>query len=184
MGIDMERKLTIVPERCSGCRVCELVCSIRHFGVNNPKKSAIRVMVAYPHPVIRMPIVCSQCRDPKCRENCPTGAIVRSDGIVHIDKDRCIACGHCVISCPFGSIFTHVDIDTPFKCDLCGGDPECAKACPNQAILYRPPHLVGEAHRMASLLKYAHMKEVEYVEKGERRILHYADIERLKEHEV
>jgi len=180
----MERKLTVVPERCSGCRICELVCSIKHFGVNNPKKSAIRVMVVYPHPVIRMPVVCSQCRDPKCRENCPTGAIVRAEGVVYIDEQRCISCGQCVISCPFGSIFTHSDIDTPFKCDLCGGDPECVNACPKQAILYRPPHLVGEAHRMANVMKYAHMREVEYVEKGERRIIHYADIERLKEHEV
>lgn len=36
---------------CSGCRLCELVCAIEHFGVNNPKKAAIRVMHTYPHPV-------------------------------------------------------------------------------------------------------------------------------------
>jgi hypothetical protein len=34
---------------------------------------------------------------------------------------------------------------------------------------------------MASVLKYTKMKEVEYVEKGERKILRYADIERGKE---
>jgi len=34
---------------------------------------------------------------------------------------------------------------------------------------------------MASVLKYAKMKEVEYVEKGERKILRYADIEQGKE---
>jgi hypothetical protein len=34
---------------------------------------------------------------------------------------------------------------------------------------------------MASVLKYTKMKEVEYVEKGERKILRYADIERERE---
>ena len=34
----MPRKLTVIPEQCSGCRICELVCAIKHFGVNNPKK--------------------------------------------------------------------------------------------------------------------------------------------------
>ena len=24
-----------------------------------------------------------------------------------------------------------------FKCDLCGGDPACATACPTEAILYQ-----------------------------------------------
>lgn len=178
----MDRKLTVVPERCSGCHTCELVCSIHHFGANNPKKSAIRVMTAYPHPVIRMPVVCKQCREPKCGENCPENAIVRDNGIVKILEDRCIACMQCVMSCPFGSIYTHRDIDTPFKCDLCGDrNPRCVDACPKQALQFIPGHMMGQAHRMASLLKYAHMKEVEYVEAGEKRVLKYADIEGLKE---
>ena len=42
---------------------------------------------------------------------------------------------------------------------------------------------MGQAHRMASVLKYAHMKEVEDVEEGEKRILKYADIEAMKEKE-
>jgi hypothetical protein len=33
---------------------------------------------------------------------------------------------------------------------------------------------------MTSVLKYVHMKEVEYVEKGERKVLRYADIEKGK----
>jgi hypothetical protein len=56
----MSKKLTVIPEQCSGRRICELVCAIKHFGVNNPKKAAIRVLTTYPHPVVRMPIVCIQ----------------------------------------------------------------------------------------------------------------------------
>ncbi len=172
----MAKRLTVVPERCSGCRLCELACAIQHFGVNNPKKSAIRVMVAFPHPVIRMPIVCRQCGQPKCAENCPENAITRDDGMVTIHADRCIACGQCVITCPFGAIFVHDDVELPFKCDLCGGDPECVKVCPKQAILHQPEHIAGQAHRMSSMLRYAHMKEVTYVEEGEQKKLRYAEI--------
>jgi Fe-S-cluster-containing hydrogenase component 2 len=180
-GRAAHKRLTVVPERCSGCRLCEVACAIVRFGVNNPKKSCLRVMVAYPHPVIRMPIICHQCGDPKCAENCPTDAIEVHDGVVALDGEKCVSCDQCVISCPFGAVFTHEDMDTPFKCDLCGGDPECVKICPKRALLYVPEHMVGEEHRVTSLLKYAHMREIEYVEKGERKILKYADIERLKD---
>jgi hypothetical protein len=40
---------------------------------------------------------------------------------------------------------------------------------------------MGQAQRMSSALKYAHMKEVEYVEGGEKKVLKYADIEAMKE---
>ncbi len=173
----MTKRLTVIPERCSGCRICELTCAIHHWGVNNPKKSAIRVLVMYPQPVIRMPIVCSQCAEPKCAENCPTGAIYRDNGLVRLDEDKCVGCHQCVESCPFGALFVHEDIETPFKCDLCDGDPECVKACPKQALQYVPLHTMGQAHRRSSALRYAHMREVVYVEEGEPKRLQYADSE-------
>jgi len=174
----LPKRLTVVPERCSGCRLCESICALHHFGVNNPKKSAIRVIALYPHPVIRMPVVCRQCAQPKCRENCPTDAILVDNGVVRIDADRCISCQQCVISCPFGAIFVHDDIATPFKCDLCRGRPQCVQHCPKQALQYVPQHELGEANRVATVLRYAHMKEVEYVEEGERKKLRYAEIGR------
>ena len=72
------------------------------------------------------------------------------------------------------------EVETPFKCNLCNGSPRCVEACPRKALLYLPDHVLGQAQRMASVLKYGHMKEVEYVEKGERKVLRYADIEKGK----
>ena len=95
----MTKKLTVIPERCSGCKMCELACAIKHFGVNNPKKSAVRVLVTYPHPVVRMPIVCSQCKKPPCEDACPVGAINRNDGVVKIDQEVCISCFRCIDAC-------------------------------------------------------------------------------------
>ncbi len=49
-------------------------------GANNPKKAALRVLITYPHPVMRLPIVCSQCKVPVCADACPVGALHRIDG--------------------------------------------------------------------------------------------------------
>jgi len=39
-----------------------------------------------------------------------------------------------------------------------------------------PEQALGESRRLANVLSYAHMKEIEYVEKGEKKIIHYAEI--------
>ena len=119
----MSKRLAVIPELCSGCRICELACAIEHFGVNNPKKSAIRVLVTYPHPVVRMPIVCSQCKHPVCADACPVEALKKTEDLVELDTDLCISCLKCVDACPFGAIYAHEDVDNPIKCDLCGGTP-------------------------------------------------------------
>jgi len=182
-SFQVTRRLIVIPERCSGCRICELVCAIEHLGVNNPKKARIRAMVLYPQPVIRMPIVCLQCGDPKCAENCPTGAINRENGLVVLDEEKCVSCQQCVTSCPFGAMFVHDQVETPFKCDLCGGDPQCVKECPKGALVYQPEHVQGQAHRRDTVLRYAHMREVVYEEEGEPKRLRYAEIETGRAHD-
>lgn len=173
----MNKRLAIIPERCSGCRTCELVCSLKHFSVNNPKKSAIRVMMAYPHPVVRMPIVCSHCRKPVCANVCPTDAIFRDErGRILINEEECISCFHCADACPFGAIYIHEDMDYPIKCDLCNGEPACVKECPKNAIMLIPTHILGQVKRINNILSYSQMKEIEYFEKGDKKVIRYAEI--------
>ena len=181
----MAKKLAVIPELCSGCRICELSCSIHHFGVNNPKKSAVRVLVTYPQPVVRMPIICSQCKIPMCADACPVTALTRSDGVVHLDKSTCISCMKCVEACPFGAMFAHEEIENPIKCDMCDGEPQCVANCPKQAIRLIPEQSLGESKRLNNVLSYAHMKEIEFMEKGEKKVIRYAEIgkEVLKENE-
>ena len=172
----MAKKLAVIPELCSGCRLCELVCAIGHFGVNNPKKSAVRVLVTYPHPVVRMPIVCSQCKMPMCGDACPVGAITRQDGVVRLDSDACVCCMKCVSACPFGAMYAHADVDQPIKCDMCDGEPRCVAKCPKAAIRLIPEEAMGEAKRLNNVLSYTHMKEIEFMEKGEKKAIRYAEI--------
>lgn len=172
----MRKKLAAIPELCSGCRICELACAAAHFAVNNPKKSAIRVVTTYPHPVVRMPVVCSQCKSPVCAGACPVGALTRTDEMVRLDRELCISCMKCVEACPFGAIYAHSDVDHPIKCDMCDGEPKCVEVCPKGAIRLVPEQALGESRRISNVLSYAHMKEIEFMEAGETKTIRYAEI--------
>lgn len=119
---------------CSGCRICELVCSFKHRDVFNPKKSAIRVYRS--EPAIDVPIVCFQCRKPLCADACPTNAITKKGKLeaINIVEDLCTGCGRCVEACPFGAIYIHPNESIPIACDLCGGDPTCIRYCAPQIL--------------------------------------------------
>ena len=172
----MSKRLAVIPELCSGCRLCELACAIEHYGVNNPKKSAVRVVVTYPQPVVRMPVICGQCKVPVCADACPVNALSRDNGVVQLDKELCISCMRCVEACPFGAMYAHPEIDHPIKCDMCGGDPKCVEVCPKSAIRLVPEQALGETKRLSNVLSYTHMKEIEFMEKGEKKTIRYAEI--------
>ena len=84
------------------------------------------------------------CEQPTCAEVCPADAIKRTgDGIVQsARKPRCIACGNCVVACPFGVPELYEDRKIMMKCDMCydrtsvGKKPMCATVCPSQALFF------------------------------------------------
>ena len=84
------------------------------------------------------------CEQPTCAEVCPADAIKRTgDGVVQsARKPRCIACGNCVIACPFGVPELYEDKQLMMKCDMCydrstaGKKPMCTTVCPSQALFF------------------------------------------------
>ncbi len=120
---------------CTGCRICQLVCSERLFGGYNPRRSVLSIRDSREN-LVHEPVVCHHCENPFCKSVCPTGAISRNEttGAMIIDRQTCIGCGLCQKYCPLGVIFRDTEMKKSFKCDLCEGKPECVQVCPTGAL--------------------------------------------------
>ncbi|MFH7860250.1 MAG: 4Fe-4S dicluster domain-containing protein [Candidatus Aenigmatarchaeota archaeon] len=115
--------------KCSGCRRCEIACSLKHEGEIWPEASRIRIFMLIPG--IEVPHLCVQCPDYPCVEACPTNAlsINKETSAVEVDKEKCIACGKCIDACPGKIPHMHPTKKHIIICNLCNGDPECVKVC-------------------------------------------------------
>ena len=135
----MAKVLYIDHDKCTGCRLCELVCAVSHDGVSNPTRSRIRVM-KWEAEGLYVPMTCQQCQDAPCLNVCPVEAISQEaeTGRVLVDYNVCIGCRSCVSVCPFGAMSFNTTDRRVLKCDLCGGDPRCVKACTLDAVHYEP----------------------------------------------
>ncbi len=142
--------------KCTGCRNCELACSVRHTSTFNPQRSRIKVIRDEQLDLI-VPVVCLQCEHPLCKEACPTGALdYNESGVLNVDDSKCIGCGNCVTACIYGGIVLEPVSRKAIKCDLCNGDPACIKACEYKAI-----SLVRSDHEGRSIRKRGIEKAIE-----------------------
>jgi len=140
----MQRSLHINPEKCTGCVQCELACSYDNEGVFNPSKSRIKVFKFHDEGRF-VPYTCTQCSDAWCQQACPVDAITvdAATGAKIVNDATCVGCKVCTIACPFGTVNYNADTGKVIKCDLCGGDPECVKACPTDAITFVDANWTG-----------------------------------------
>ncbi|MGE5594275.1 MAG: 4Fe-4S dicluster domain-containing protein [Betaproteobacteria bacterium] len=127
-GNDMDIRV-FNPEKCTGCRNCELACSIAHFGAFNPKRARIQVLRRGCSEELH---VCNHCTEHPCVEACKRGALAWDDGEVFVDDAACNLCGECVAACPSGGV--RIFDGTVLVCDLCHGDPMCVKFCTTGAL--------------------------------------------------
>ena len=116
-------------DRCSGCRLCEIECSLKHEGRIWPEASRIRIFELVPG--INIPHLCAQCSDTPCVKACPKNALCVDEktGAIKVKVEDCIECGLCIEACP-----AKIPRILPGKkgvliCDLCDGDPVCVKVC-------------------------------------------------------
>lgn len=134
-------------QNCTGCRACEYACSTYHEGTVRP--AASRVHVLKHKGIVDVPVICWHCDDAPCIEACPvTPKAIKKDketnGII-LDEKACLGarCLQCVDACPAQYLRTHPDTSMPLFCDLCGGDPQCVKACLAQSGNPQGPCLLG-----------------------------------------
>ena len=148
------RVLMIDHEKCTGCRQCEMVCSVFHNGASNPSRSRIKV-VKWEHVGFYLPMTCQNCEKPFCVEVCPTKACHKDleNQRVLIDRDKCIGCKTCIVACPFGAPLYDKVERVSIKCDYCDGDPQCVRFCEAKAIVYVDEDQVGVSKKREVSLK-------------------------------
>ncbi len=60
--------------KCSGCRICELVCALAQTGECNPKKSIVKITANFPEPGYHIKMGgCKLCGE--CLKYCPPKAL-------------------------------------------------------------------------------------------------------------
>jgi formate dehydrogenase iron-sulfur subunit len=154
---------------CIGCKACEVACKQwnelpddgYHFSGMSYDNTMALGSITWRHvSFIERPVplggqdagafswlmasdVCKHCARAGCLENCPTGAIIRTEfGGVYVQPDICNGCGYCVSGCPFGVIDRNPDDGRAWKCTFCYDrqkhdmQPACAKACPTASIQF------------------------------------------------
>jgi tetrathionate reductase subunit B len=169
------RRLAMVVDldRCVGCQACSVACKAEHGVRLGGFRSWVlaKEVGRYPNVTrVFLPRLCNHCEHPPCVDVCPTGATYkRDDGLVDIDRSRCIGCRHCMAACPYGSRYfnpsrspdegrfpalTHGTVD---KCDFCahrvdnGVVPACVNTCPAGARLFGDMNAPeGDVHELVA----------------------------------
>lgn len=166
--------------RCIDCKGCLISCKVANSVPTGQWRNWIKTDVrpvqgkgpGGTRQVVFQPGSCMHCQNAPCLEACPTAATWRDeDGVVQVDRARCIGCGQCVAACPYDARFIHADLHVADKCDFCterraqGLQPACVDTCPTHARIFGSRQEVVDAwqKRLASE-KAAPMEGVESIE--------------------
>ena len=138
-----EFRIEFDPSKCWWCLACELACSLYHEGECSRSFSRLHIELDLLNGEVTGHI-CRQCEFPACLYACPIEGALTIDeetGSRIINEENCIGCGLCARNCPYNGegwvIRSRADKRKFFKCDLCGGTPQCVEICPTKALTYR-----------------------------------------------
>ena len=132
------------PQVCTGCGLCDLMCSLYHEGEQGQALSrgelvGDRLAAEFTFNV------CRQCPSPSCYDACPLKdkalCIDEATGVKYINAEECDGCGECIEACPFDppGIKLHPEKNVAFMCDLCrdrAEGPICVEYCNFDALTY------------------------------------------------
>ncbi len=121
-------RIKVDKHKCTGCGLCENICSLSHNGFVNKKMSAVRIALDDLGDSVHIPNLCLQCTNMKCLESenlTSEEQKIEKTKFIWLNPQR-------VISCPFNGCFLYEG--KVYRCDLCGGDPQCVKVCTQKAL--------------------------------------------------
>lgn len=129
---------------CIGCHACTVACKAENDVVLGGFRTWVKWVEHGTFPAVTRSAAvlrCNHCAAAPCIEICPTVALhKRADGIVDLDRDRCIGCASCLQACPYDALHIDDRHGTAAKCHLCAHRlevdlaPACVAVCPEQAI--------------------------------------------------
>lgn len=135
--------LVINCDNCIGCRSCEVACKNENdIALGEYWNKIFEVGPTGTFPNIEqyyLPVQCQQCENPSCVHVCPTGAsYVNEEGVVLVDKSKCIGCKYCMMACPYGVRAWNKEERVVEKCTLCQhrDTPKCVGVCPGRCRIY------------------------------------------------
>jgi carbon-monoxide dehydrogenase iron sulfur subunit len=127
------KRLILDHNKCTGCCLCQLVCSLTKRGNLDPSRAMVRISKDQTQVAIH---VCIQCIQKVCKEVClPHAIAVSSTGATIVDDKKCDGCEKCIGACVNRAIL--VEEKLARICDLCEGTPACAAVCPTGALTYQ-----------------------------------------------
>jgi len=134
-------------KKCLGCGSCEIACAVEHSkskkldsAVNEKPLPIKRRKAQFVARDVSISTGCHHCEEAACVAACMSGAMYKDKktGETNNDKDKCVGCWMCIISCPFGVLTRQKQDKIVVKCDLCADRdvPACVEACPTGALLF------------------------------------------------
>lgn len=166
-------------ERCIGCKSCETACK-QENGVSDGR---YRLKVLWINPkggrrLDFMAMPCMHCEKPACAASCPVKVISKrkEDGIVLIDKSKCIGCRYCIHACPYGAVNFDTEKKVADKCTYCihrlerNEKPACVSKCPGHALTFGllnelSANAKAEGRRLIDIDKFRNNPSTLYVER-------------------
>ncbi|MFC1494795.1 4Fe-4S dicluster domain-containing protein [Thermodesulfobacteriota bacterium] len=139
--------ISFIQDNCIQCHGCEVACKSWRSVELGVAWRRVKHIWSGNYPLVNnssTSVACMHCLDPVCVEACPESAIKKKpeNGVVEIDRDKCIGCQTCLEVCPYKVPQFGVDGKMQ-KCDMCidtidlkTDTPPCVRTCPTEALLF------------------------------------------------
>ena len=129
---------------CVACDACVMACKNENKVPDGYSRVWTEEYLSGEYPNLKMELYsnrCQHCENAPCVAVCPTEASYFKNGLVLIDRDKCVECTHCISACPYGARYRNpgLYIDKCTFCDHRLGTEKstaCVEICPTASLVF------------------------------------------------